>query len=48
MMWFLVAYTAAVRSRSRPTGLTRNGHRHFPKNKAKNLNFEVSSPPGAE
>jgi len=23
-------------------------HRHYPKNKAKNPNFEVSSPPGAE
>jgi hypothetical protein len=27
---------------------TRSGHRHFPKNKAKNPNFEMSSPPGAE
>jgi hypothetical protein len=27
--------------------LTRSGHRHFPKNKPKNPNFEVSSPPGA-
>ena len=25
--------------------LTRTGHRHFPKNKAKNRNFEVSPPP---
>ena len=27
---------------------TAAGHRHFPRNKAKNPNFEVSSPPGAE